>query len=157
MVKINSGGAGMGTSPSDIEDPLDAETSDTGEPGYLDKPRSGSSVGRKKRTLTGQHAPPFVTKTMPNGDIQVGNGLVIKKSPTDPNFQKKALDDLTTMSNYPAGMNTLNSINNSGQTTTIQHQPAGGNSYSPNNVAGALPKGDNFGGTTGTGTGSVEP
>jgi type VI secretion system secreted protein VgrG len=154
MVKINSGGAGMGTSPADIMDPADAETSDTGEPGYLDKPRKGGGGGRKKRTLKGQHAPPFETKTLPNGDIQVGKGLIIKKSPTDPDFQKKALEDLTTMSNYPAGMDTLNSINNSGKTTSIQHKPAGGNNYTPSNTAGALPKGDKFGGTTGTGTGS---
>lgn len=159
MVKINSGGAGMGTSPADIESPLDAETSDTGEPGYLEKPRKGGGGGRKKRTLKGQHAPPFATKTLPDGSIQVGNGLVIKPSPTDPNFQQKVLDDLTTMSNYPAGMGTLNSLNNSGQTTNIQHQPTGGNSYSPNNVADALPKGDkgNFAGVgpvTGTGNGT---
>ncbi len=45
----------MGTSNASIEDPLDAETSDTGEPGYLDKPRSGGGGGRKRRTLPGQH------------------------------------------------------------------------------------------------------
>jgi hypothetical protein len=134
---------------------VDAETSDTGEPGYLEKPRKGGGGGgRKKKTINGRHAPPFATKTLPNGDIQVGNGIVIKKSPTDPNFQQKALDDLTTMSNYPAGMDTLNGINNSGKTTNIQHKPAGGNNYTPSDVAGALPKGDKFGGTTGTGTGS---
>lgn len=154
MVKINSGGAGMGTTPADMMEPVDAEPSDTGEPGYLEKPRKGGGGGRKKKTINGRHAPPFATKTLPNGDIQVGNGIVIKKSPTDPNFQQKALDDLTTMSNYPAGMDTLNGINNSGKTTNIQHKPAGGNNYTPSDVAGALPKGDKFGGTTGTGTGS---
>jgi type VI secretion system secreted protein VgrG len=155
MVKINSGGAGMGTTPAEMMEPVDAETSDTGEPGYLEKPRKGGGGGgRKKKTINGRHAPPFATKTLPNGDIQVGNGIVIKKSPTDPNFQQKALDDLTTMSNYPAGMDTLNGINNSGKTTNIQHKPAGGNNYTPSDVAGALPKGDKFGGTTGTGTGS---
>jgi type VI secretion system secreted protein VgrG len=57
MVKINSGGSASATSPADISDPMDAETSDTGEPGYLDKPRSGGGGGRRRRTLTGQHAP----------------------------------------------------------------------------------------------------
>ncbi len=60
MTMINSGGSAMGTNNASIEDPVDAETSDTGEPGYLDKPRTGGGGGRKKRTLKGQHyvAPP---------------------------------------------------------------------------------------------------
>jgi hypothetical protein len=83
---------------------------------------------------------------------------VIAPSPTDPNFQQKALDDLTTMSNFPEGMERLNNLNNSGHTTTIVHQPTGGNSYEPANVADAMPAGDtgNFGSgpVTGTGNGS---
>lgn len=156
MVKINSGGAGQGTSPSPIDDPLDAETSDTGEPGYLDRPRSGGGRTRNRRTLNGQHAPPFATTTLPNGDIQVGNGLVIKNDPSDPNFQNKVMEDLTLMSNQPTGMNTLNSLNNSGQTTTIQRRATGGNSYSPNNVADGMPPGTsgNFGSGTVNGTGN---
>lgn len=157
MVKINSGGAGQGTGPATIDDPLDAESADTGAPGYLDRPRTGGGRrGRNRRTLNGQHAPPFATRTLPDGSIQVGNGLVISPSSSDPDFQNKVLEDLTTMSNYPTGMNTLNSLNNSGQTVTIQDQPTGGNSYSPSNVADALPNGQtgNFGGTTGTVTGT---
>lgn len=157
MVKINSGGAAMGTAPATIDDPLDAETADTGEPGYLDRPRTGGgSGGRRRRTLTGQHAPPFATRTLPDGSIAVGNGLVIRPSATDPNFQQKALDDLTTMSNYPEGMDRLNNLNNSGHTTTIVHQPAGGNSYSPSNVGDAMPSGSsaNFGSGTVNGTGN---
>ena len=155
MVKINSGGAGMGTSPMNMSDAEDAEASDNGQPGYLDRPRpAGGGGGRKWRSVTGSHAPPFGTMVMPNGDIHVGKGIVIKNDPNDPTFQQKALADLTTMSNYPQGMDTLNSLNNSGHTTTIQHQPTGGNSYSPSNVAGALPKGDTFGSTTGNGSGS---
>lgn len=58
MVKINSGGSASPTSPATIDDPLDAETADTGEPGYLDRPRSGGGGGgRRRRTLNGQHAP----------------------------------------------------------------------------------------------------
>lgn len=61
-VKINSGGFGTETGDPTIDDPLDAETSDTGEPGYLDRPRSGSGSGRKRnsRQLKSQHyvAPP---------------------------------------------------------------------------------------------------
>lgn len=40
-----------------IEDPLDAEPSDTGEPGYLDRP-GRISGGRKKRMLKSQHLMP---------------------------------------------------------------------------------------------------
>ena len=41
MVKINSGGAASPTGPMVMADPVDAEYSDNGEPGYLDKPRRG--------------------------------------------------------------------------------------------------------------------
>ena len=57
MVKINSGGSGSSTGQSDISDPLDADVSDNGEPGYLERPRSGGGGGRRTRTLSGQHAP----------------------------------------------------------------------------------------------------
>lgn len=55
-VRINSGGFAMGTLPATIDDPVDAEAADTGEPGYLDRPRSGGGKGRNRRTLNGQHA-----------------------------------------------------------------------------------------------------
>lgn len=56
-VRINSGGAAIGTSQAMIDDPLDAEPADTGEPGYLDRPRTGGGKGRNRRFLNGQHAP----------------------------------------------------------------------------------------------------
>ena len=58
MVKINSGGWGAETGDASIDDPLDASTSDTGEPGYLDRVRSGGGGrrGRNSRTLRSQHA-----------------------------------------------------------------------------------------------------
>lgn len=61
MVKINSGGFGTETGNPSIDDPLDAQLADTGEPGYLDRPRTGGgSQGRNRRRLTSQHhvAPP---------------------------------------------------------------------------------------------------
>ena len=57
LVKINSGGMAPPTGPAIIDDPLDAATADTGEPGYLDRPRTGGGGGRRRRTLNGQHAP----------------------------------------------------------------------------------------------------
>lgn len=156
MVKINSGGAGTPTSTQTIDDPLDAEPADTGEPGYLDKPRSGGGKGRNRRTLTGQHAPPFSTKVLPGGAIQVGNSIVINPSPTDPDFQNKVLGDLTEMSNHPSGMQTLNEVNNSGHTATIQHTATpGGNATTFDSNQDATPAGQPaLGGGTGTGNGT---
>jgi hypothetical protein len=160
MVKINSGGAGMGTGPMNMSDAEDAEASDNGQPGYLDRPRTGGGGGgRKWRTVAGSHAPPFGTMVMPNGDIHVGNGIVIKKDPADPTFQDKVLRDMTTMSNTPTGMNTLNNLNNSGQTTTIQHTTvAGGNQSTPDSGPDSTVKGQpvipgNPAAGTGTGKG----
>lgn len=156
MVKINSGGAGAGTGPMTIDDPLDAETSDTGEPGYLERPRRGGGGGRRRRTVTGQHAPPFATTTLPDGSIRVGNSLVIRPSATDPDFQNKVLNDLTTMSNHPTGMNTLNSINNGGNDVNINHTNVpGGNATGPHNANDAAAAGaPALGGGTGTGNGT---
>ncbi|MBE7517308.1 MAG: type VI secretion system tip protein VgrG [Chloracidobacterium sp.] len=60
MVKINSGGFGTETGDPSIDDPMDAETADTGAPGYLDRPRSGGGRTRRSRKLKSQHhiAPP---------------------------------------------------------------------------------------------------
>ncbi|HLL99642.1 MAG TPA: M91 family zinc metallopeptidase, partial [Pyrinomonadaceae bacterium] len=110
--------------------------------------------GRKRRTLTGQHAPPFATKTLPNGDIQVGNHIVIKKDPNDPAFQDKVLRDMTTMSNHPTGMNTLNGLNNSGHDTTIK-RTTGGNATVYDNANDAAAKGKpDMNGNPGTGKGT---
>src|SRR5262249_18059206 len=55
IVRINSGGWGMETGDPSIDDPLDCEGADTGEPGYLDRPRSGRGGGRNHRQLRSQH------------------------------------------------------------------------------------------------------
>jgi type VI secretion system secreted protein VgrG len=55
MVKINSGGFGTETGDPSIDDPLDAEVSDNGEPGNLDRPRTGGGRGRRRRQLRSQH------------------------------------------------------------------------------------------------------
>ncbi len=60
-VKINSGGFGTETSSPMLGNPLDAEAADTGEPGYLDRPRTGGGGGgRRWEQLNSQHyiAPP---------------------------------------------------------------------------------------------------
>lgn len=154
MVKINSGGAAMGTTNASINDPLDAEPADTGEPGNLNKRRGAAPLKRTSRALNGYHAPPFAVTTLSNGDLRVGNSIVIKRDQNDPNFQNKVIEDLTIMSNYPTGMNTLNTLNNSGQTVTIRRISNGGNSYEPTNVEDALPAGTSLNGINGTGRGS---
>jgi type VI secretion system secreted protein VgrG len=55
MVKINSGGFGTETGDPAIDDPLDAGGADTGEPGFLDRPRTGGGRGRNHRQLHSQH------------------------------------------------------------------------------------------------------
>ncbi len=69
MVKINSGGFASGTGNPSIDDPLDAETADTGEPGYLDRPRSGGGRrGRNRRTLQSQH---YIAPPRPGEDARI--------------------------------------------------------------------------------------
>lgn len=70
MTKINSGGFGTETGDPTIQDPLDAETSDTGEPGYLDKPRSGGGASRTRRSrqLKSQH---YVAPPRPGEDSRI--------------------------------------------------------------------------------------
>ncbi len=60
LVKINSGGQGTEAPDADIEDPVDAAVSDTGEPGWLEHHRGGPGGGRRRRHLSAQHyiAPP---------------------------------------------------------------------------------------------------
>ena len=116
MTKINSGGAAMGTGPAIIGDPLDAETADTGEPGYLDRPRRGGGGGRRRwRTLNGQHAPDNIVRT-PNGTYQMGS-IVVQGNEA---YQQAVLGDLATMSQTPSGQTLLNQLQSTGQTTTIR-------------------------------------
>lgn len=116
ITKINSGGAATGTGPATIDDPLDAETADTGEPGFLDRPRTGGGRGgRRRRTLNGQHAPENIVRNA-NGTYQMGN-IVVQGNEA---YQQAVLSDLATMSQTPSGQNLLNQLNSTGQTTTIR-------------------------------------
>ena len=116
FTKINSGGAAAGTGPATLDSPLDAETADTGEPGYLDRPRTGGGGrGRRSRTLNGQHAPENIVRN-PNGTYQMGN-IVVQGNEA---YQQAVLSDLATMGTTPAGQNMLNQLQSTGQTTTIR-------------------------------------
>ena len=116
MVKINSGGSAPPTSPAIIDDPLDAEAADTGEPGYLDRPRSGGGKGgRNRRTLNGQHAPQV--KRNKDGTYQVGKN--IKVTGTD-EFVGKALNDLSDIYNTPTGKKVMDELDKGKHETTIK-------------------------------------
>jgi type VI secretion system secreted protein VgrG len=116
MVKINSGGAATPTGPATLDDALDAETSDTGEPGYLDKPRKGGGGGRKSRTLNGQHAPE-VTR-ISDGLYSVGGDKLLVKG--DEAYAGKTMNTLSELYNTPTGKKVMDNINNGTHTTTIQ-------------------------------------
>jgi type VI secretion system secreted protein VgrG len=108
MVKINSGGTGTPIVPAKIAPPIDAEHADTGEPGYLDKPRTGGGGGgRKWGTTNIQHAP--VVKRKDDGSYTVG-GDKIKVSGSD-EFVGKAMNDLSDIYNTPTGKKLMDEIN----------------------------------------------
>src|SRR6266542_1471110 len=120
LVKINSGGAAMGTGPASIDDPLDCEGADTGEPGFLERPRKGgASKGRRRRTLGGHHAPD-VKYDPATGNYQVGKNITI--SGTD-DFKKKALNDVADIGDTPTGKQLLDEIDAGTHKVNIQESP----------------------------------
>ncbi len=123
MVKINSGGAGVPITPALIAGPVDAEPADTGEPGYLDRPRTGGGGGgRNWGTTNIQHAP--VVRRRDDGAYTVGeNGRIVVEG--TPEFQEQALNDLSTLHNTPTGRHTLDGIDGGTHTTTIRELPIG--------------------------------
>ncbi|MBK9154975.1 MAG: type VI secretion system tip protein VgrG [Chloracidobacterium sp.] len=117
MVKINSGGAGVPMTPALIAPPLDAEHADTGEPGYLDRPRTGGGGGgRNWGTTNIQHAP--VVKRRDDGTYSVGGDKIIVKG--DDDFTGKTLNTLSELYNTPTGRQVMDNINNGTHTTTIE-------------------------------------
>lgn len=101
---------------------------------------------------------------LPNGDLQLGNGIIISG---DPGFQAQVVNRLAIMASTPSGMMVLNSINSSGRTMTII-EFKGPNSYcgpAGDNYADSTPAGrpvfnglgnpvNNWWGTQQTGTGN---
>ena len=154
-VKINSGGQGISTSTASIEDPLEAEISDNGEPGFLDRPRpGGAGGGRKKRALRGQHAMPLGITYLPDGDVKVGNNVTIKKDPDDPDYQEKVLQNMQKLSESPTGKDRLESIDDAGKPIAIQ-KGSGDYEVSYENENDATAKGKpDFEGKPGSGNGS---
>ncbi|HET9711598.1 MAG TPA: type VI secretion system tip protein TssI/VgrG [Pyrinomonadaceae bacterium] len=152
-VKINSGGAGFGTSNPDFEDPADADTSDTGEPGFLDRPRKKGG-GRKKRKLKSKHAFMLGLTRLPNGDLKVGKNMTIKSDPKDPEFEDKVMRNMQTMSETIAGQDRFLGIDETDKPITIQ-KGSGKNHFEFDNGNDAVAKGKpDFDGNPGSGKGS---
>ena len=153
-VKINSGGAGIGTGNPSFEDPADAEASDTGEPGFLDRPRK-KGAGRKKRKLKSKHAIPLGLTRLPNGDLKVGKNMTIKSDPKDPQFQDNVLRNMQTMSETLSGQDRLYGIDETDKPITIR-KGTGGNhlEFENGNDAAAKGKPDSEG-KPGSGKGSA--
>ena len=126
IVKINSGGSGDSTGDPSIEDPAGAETSDTGEPGFLDRPRpAGGGGGRHKRVLHSQHGPNVARNA--DGSYQVGSIRVVGND----TYSQAILSDIAVIGTTPQGKQLLRNLNSSGRPTTIQ-QP--GTPFNPPNA-----------------------
>ncbi len=143
MVKINSGGFGTPIVPAKIAGPLDAEHADTGEPGYLDKPRKGGGGGgRKWGTTNIQHAP--AVKRRDDGTYSVGGDKLIVKG--DEAYTAKTMKTLSELYNTPTGKTVMDNINNGSHTTTIQDLDAetarkNGAIATPSDAAGSVTPG----------------
>ena len=104
LVKVNCGAIAAPTAPMIMGDPLDAEHADTGEPGYLDRPRTGGGGGgRRWRTVNGQHAPIVrddamaLTKTAGSGDDLDRALVAAELSKLPPHILQKMKDNGTTV------------------------------------------------------------
>ena len=116
LIRINSGGAGPGTGPLDIDDPLDAAGADTGEPGYLDRlPRGGGGGGRRHRHSDGYHARDVVRQS--DGSFTYGgSGIRVTGSPE---YVDATLQTLASLDGTPTGHQLIDNLQSNGHTTTI--------------------------------------
>ena len=120
IVKINSGGSGDSTGDPSIEDPAGAETSDTGEPGFLDRPRPAGGGGRRKRVLHSQHGP-AVTFVPATGNFKVGKAITVEGA--DPAFAQAALADIALIGTTKKGQDLLARLDGSGHNVDIKKRP----------------------------------
>jgi uncharacterized Zn-binding protein involved in type VI secretion len=75
---------------------------------------------------------------LPNGDLKLGNGIIISGSPE---FQALVIARLAIIASTPSGMKTLNAIDSSGKTMTIV-EFTGNNSFAgPDSFKDATPAG----------------
>ena len=117
MVRINSGGAAAGTTGIDYDDPLDAEGADTGEPGYLERPRRGGGGGRKHHHWDGYHARPTTYNPATNTWNYGGTGIAVTGTP---DFADKTLQTLASLDATPTGHQLIDNLQSNGHTATIR-------------------------------------
>ncbi len=157
MVRINSGGAANGTSAMTIDDPLDAATADTGEPGYLDRPHTGGGGGgRRRRTVGGYHSRP-VTRNADGSFNYGGPGIRVTG---DPEFVNQTTQTLASLDGTPTGHQLIDNLQSNGHTTTIRPAtPAEAASWGRSTPSGpnGVPNGETdpeFPGTVSNGSGT---
>jgi type VI secretion system secreted protein VgrG len=107
IVRINCGGAAVGTGQPVIDDPLDAAGADTGEPGFLDRPQRGGARVRRRRTLNSQHG--LAVARNADGSFQVGKNLSVDGS--KPDLAAKTLNALAVLDDTPTGKKVLDQLN----------------------------------------------
>jgi type VI secretion system secreted protein VgrG len=117
LVRINSGGAATGTSGIDYDDPLDAAEADTGEPGFLDRPRTGGGGGRKHHHETGYHARAVTFNPATNIFNYGGTGIAVTGTP---DFANKTLQTLASLDGTPTGHQLIDNLQSNGHTATIK-------------------------------------
>ena len=120
LVRINPGGSASGTSGIDYDDPLDCEGADTGEPGYLDRPRGGGGGGgRKHHHENGWHARPVTYNPATNTFNYGGSGIAVTGTPE---FADKTLQTLASLDGTPTGHQLIDNLQSNGHTTTIREE-----------------------------------
>jgi type VI secretion system secreted protein VgrG len=123
MVQINSGGSADSAGNATVTEPLEAAVADPGDPPNwlaLHPPRPGG--GRRTHTAQAHHG--FSITPRPDGTWQAFPGVVINS--TDPAYVSAVAQDLAVINDTPSGSAMIQSIGDSGRTTTIQpRDPAG--------------------------------
>jgi type VI secretion system secreted protein VgrG len=119
MVRINSGGAASGTTGIDYYDPEYAAECDTGEPGWLDRPRPPGSGwwGRGHHHDGGYHSRPVTYNPGTNTFNYGGSGIAVTGSPE---FANQTLKTLASLDATPTGHQLVDNLQSNGHTATIR-------------------------------------
>ncbi len=116
IVKINCGGGTPGATGFDITEPLDAEGSDTGEPGYLEnRPRGGGGRGRNVRHVDPERAR-AITRNADGSVNYGGSGIRISGSQA---HVDKTIATLDSLDGTATGHQLVNNLQSNGRTTSI--------------------------------------
>lgn len=119
LVRINSGGAASPTTGIDYDDPLYAAECDTGEPGWVDKPRTGGGWGggRGHHHEGGYHSRTVTYNPVTNVFNYGGSGIAVTGTP---DFADKTLKTLASLDGTPTGHQLIDNLQSNGHTATIK-------------------------------------